>query len=203
MKPSDAPGPVFFFSGLVPWMFFSSTINAAIPSLVNNYDLVKKIYFPRVFLPFSCLAISITDFVLSLLFLIGLLFCFQIQLTWAAFWVVPLFLILILFTISVALVFSALNVYYRDVGLASAFLIQLLFFASPIFYSIDKVPLGLKLILFLNPLTFIIENMRRCLIEGRPTVWWQYLIMLGFVTVSVILNYQFFRRTERKFADVI
>lgn len=203
MKISDVPRPVFFFSGLLPWTFFSSTMNGAIPSLVNNYDLIKSIYFPRVFLPLSSLAIAITDFFLSLLIFIGLLLFFKIKITLTALWIIPLFLLLFLFTVSIALVLSALNVYYRDVGLASTFLIQLLFFASPIFYSIDKISPKAKLILFLNPLTFIIENMRRCLIEGRPTLLWQYLIMLAFVTILFVLSYQFFRRTERKFADVI
>ena len=203
MKISNVPRPVFFFASLLPWTFFSSTINGAIPSLVNNYDLVKKIYFPRVFLPFSSLAIAITDFLLASLIFFGLLFFFKIKITLTAFWIIPLFLILVLFTASMALVLSALNVYYRDVGLASTFLIQLLFFSSPIFYSIDKISPRAKLIVFLNPLTFIIENMRRCLLEGRSTIWWQYLVMLVLMAILFILSYQFFRRTERKFADVI
>ncbi|NIP31421.1 MAG: ABC transporter permease, partial [Candidatus Dadabacteria bacterium] len=71
--------------------------------------------------------------------------------------------------------FSSLNVYYRDIGLASGFFIQLLFFLSPVWYSIDHLDIKLKLILFLNPLTFIIENIRRCTLEGRDVIFWQFL----------------------------
>ena len=91
----------------------------------------------------------------------------------------------------------------RDVKLATGFLIQLLFFASPILYSIDNLSLKLKLILFLNPLTFIIENMRWCIIEGRGVVLWQFTIVAIIVAIFYYLSYKYFIKTERDFADVI
>jgi ABC-type polysaccharide/polyol phosphate export permease len=102
-----------------------------------------------------------------------------------------------------SLLLSSLNVYYRDVKLATGFLIQLLFFASPVLYSIDNLGLKFKLILFFNPLTFIIENMRRCLIEGRGVVLWQFVFVSVIVVVFYYLCYRFFIKTERDFADVI
>ena len=178
-------------------------LNYAIPSLTNHYNLITKIYFPREILPLSGVAVAFIDFGFASIVYVLLLILFKAKISWNIFWFVPLFILLLVFTASVALVLSALNVYYRDVKLASGFLIQLWFFASPVFYSIDRLSLKLKLILFLNPLTFIIENMRRCVIEGRGVVWWQFLFMTVFVVLLFSLSYKFFMVTERKFADVI
>ncbi len=203
VKISNIPKPVFFYAGLLPWTFFLSSVNDAIPSLIVNYNLVKKIYFPKIFLPTTGLVVAKVDFLISLVLFFGLLSIFKIPLTWSILWIIPLFILLILFTLSLALILSALNVYYRDVSLASAFLLRLLFFASPILYSINDVSERLKLVLMINPMTFIIENMRRCMVEGRTTNPWQYAIMLAFSSILLIMSYQFFRRTEKKFSDVI
>ncbi len=197
------PYPVFFYASLLPWSFFSSSLSYSIPSLVAHYSLITKIYFPREIIPISGIAVAFVDLVISSVIFVGLLFFYKIPITASSLLVFPLLLILVPFTITVALFLSALNVYYRDVNLAVNFLIQLWFFATPVFYSIDNVSPNLKIILFLNPLTFIVENMRRCMIEGRSLVWWQYLIMLVFTLCLLFAGYKFFKITEKKFADVI
>jgi len=203
LKVSKHPYVLFFYAGLLPWSFFSSSLNYAIPSLTNHYDLITKIYFPREILPLSCVAVAFIDFIFARVVYVFLLFAFKAKIKLAIFWFIPLFALLVIFTVSMCLILSALNVYYRDVKLASGFFIQLLFFASPVFYSIDKVPTKLKLILFLNPLTFIIENMRQCVIDGQGVVGWQFFVMSAFVILFFLLSYRFFLNTEKKFADVI
>jgi len=203
VKFSNYPYVLFLYSALLPWSFFSSSINYAVPSLTNHYNLITKIYFPREILPLSGVVVAVVDFLIASSVYIALLIVFKAEITWNVFWFIPLFLILVIFAASICLIFSALNVYYRDVKLATGFVIQLWFFATPIFYSIDKVSLKLKLILFLNPLTFIIENMRRCVIEGRGVILWQFLLVLSLVVLLFILAYRFFLITEKKFADVI
>jgi len=202
-KMADYPYVLFFYAGTLPWSFFSSSLNYAIPSLTNHYNLVTKIYFPREILPLSGVGVAFIDFVFACAVYVLLLIFFKTNITWHVLWFVPLFFLLMIFTVGIAMILAALNVYYRDVNLASNFLIQLWFFASPVFYSIDRLSLKLKLILFLNPLTFIIENMRRCVLEGRGVVWWQFLFMSVFVGALFYLSYRFFILTERKFADVI
>jgi len=203
VKFSNYPYVLFLYSALLPWSFFSSSINYAVPSLTNHYNLITKIYFPREILPLSGVVVAVIDFLIASLVYIALLIVFKAEITWNVFWFVPLFLILVMFASSICLIFSALNVYYRDVKLATGFVIQLWFFATPIFYSIDKISLKLKLILFLNPLTFIIENMRRCVIEGRGVILWQFVLVLSIVVLLFVLAYRFFLITEKKFADVI
>jgi len=202
-KISDYPRAIFFYAGLLPWTFFSSSLNYSISSLSSNYELITKIYFPREILPLSGIMVALLDYLIAAIFFVFMLILFKIQITWTVLWMIPLLILLFIFTISLSLILSSLNVYYRDVKLATSFFIQLLFFASPILYSIENLDIKLKVILFLNPLTFIIENMRRCVIEGRGVVFWQFI----FVTILVFLFYKFayavFTKTERNFADII
>ena len=197
------PRPVFYYSALLPWTFFASCLHYAIPSLVNHYNLIKKINFQKIFLPLSGIVVAFVDLLIATVIFLVMLMIYKIPFTLVMFWVIPLMFLLVLFTVAVSLILSALNVYYRDVNLAISFVIQLWFFMTPVFYSVDRVPERLKLFLFLNPLTFIVENTRRCLIEARPVVFWQYIIMLIFILSLFVFAYNFFKRTERKFADVI
>ena len=202
-KVSDIPYPVFFYSGLLPWTFFASSLNYSIPSLTNHYNLITKIYFPREILPLAGIIVAGIDFIIASIFFIILMLFYKVPLTLTALWSIPLFGMLVIFTISVSLFLSSLNVYYRDVKLATNFLIQLWFFASPVMYSIDKVPMKWKILLFLNPLTFIIENMRRVLLENRSVVWWQFFLVGAIILIIYKLCYSFFIRIEKAFADVI
>ncbi len=197
------PKMVFFCAALLPWTFFSSSLNYSVSSLRDNYDLITKIYFPREILPLAGIVNALIDYSIAFVVFVLLLVVYDINITSNVFWLVPLFVLLFMFTIAVSLVLSSLNVYYRDVQLAIHFLIQLWFFASPVLYSIDKVSMKLKLLLFLNPLTFIIENMRRCMVEGRGVVLWQLAVVTALIAAAYLLAYKFFRRTERAFADVI
>jgi ABC-type polysaccharide/polyol phosphate export permease len=154
-------------------------------------------------LPLAGIAVALIDLVISSAIFFLMLLFYNVALPSTMIWFFPLLVLLLLFTCSMSLVLSALNVYYRDVKLAISFLIQLWFFATPVFYSVDKVDPKFKFILFLNPLTFIIENMRRCLIENRGVPAGQFLVMLAINTVIFIWSFYFFRLTEKRFADVI
>ncbi|KUJ96223.1 MAG: ABC transporter, membrane protein, ABC-2 family [Desulfonauticus sp. 38_4375] len=202
-KLSDYPYVLFFYSGILPWSFFSSSVNFGINSLVNQRSLITKIYFPREIIPISGLAVSFIDFCISFLIYVLFLKIYGIHFTKNMVWFIPLLGMLIIFSMSISLLFSALNVYYRDVKLLSSFLLQLWFFATPIFYSVDKVSMKFKLILFLNPLTFIVENMRRVTLEGRGVIFWQLCFELLMISLFYIFSYRLFLTVERKMADII
>ncbi|MCI4626011.1 MAG: ABC transporter permease [Candidatus Magnetoovum sp. WYHC-5] len=194
---------LFFYAGLMPWIFFSSSLNYSIPSLTNHYQLITKIYFPREILPLSGITVAFVDYLIASTIFIFFLIIYKVHITWNILWVVPLFMLLFFFTVAVSIFLAGLNVYYRDVRLATGFLIQLWFFATPVMYTIDNVPINMKLLLFLNPLTFIVENMRRCIVEGRAVVGWQFVLVLIIISVFVFFCYRFFIKIERAFADVI
>lgn len=199
----DYPYVLFFYAGVLPWTFFSSAANFSVTSLSSNFNLVTKIYFPREIIPLSGVAINFIDYLIGLVVYLILLVLYKSPLTWNFLWLFPLMLLLVVYTTSVSLLLAALNVYYRDVKMISTFLLQFLFFATPVIYSIDSVDNQWKLLLFLNPLTFIVENMRRITIEGRGIVLWQFLFETIGIFVLYFLVYRIFIRIERAFADVI
>jgi len=197
------PYVLFFYAGVLPWTFFSASTNFAITSLSGNFNLVTKIYFPREIIPLSGVAINFIDYLVGFLVYLMLLLLYRVPPTWNFLWLIPLLAMLIIYTTSISLLLAALNVYYRDVKLASTFLLQFLFFATPVIYSIDSVDNRWKMLLFLNPLTFIVENMRRVTIEGRGLVFWQIMLEMLGVLLFYHVIYQIFTRIERAFADVI
>jgi len=203
VKTGGYPKPVFFYSALLPWIFFSSALNTAISSLSGSQGLITKIYFPREVLPISGVCVAFIDLLIASSFYIVLLLYYNIDLNLTIIWIIPIFILLFLYTLSVSLIFSSLNVYYKDVSLLTGFLLRLLFFGSPILYSIDSLSIKLKLILFLNPLTFIIENTRRVILEGRSVVIWQFLLATVLVLILFHFAYKLFIKIERNFADVI
>ena len=200
---TDYPYVLFFFSGILPWTFFSGATNFSINSLAGNFNLITKIYFPREIIPLSGVAINFIDYLIGFSVYFILILAYGVPLTWNFFWIFPLILMLILYTTAFGYLLAALNVYYRDVKLASNFIIQFLFFSTPVIYSVDHVTTRLKLLLFLNPLTYIIENMRRVTIEGRGIILWQFGIESLIVISFYFLVYFVFIRIERAFADVI
>jgi len=203
IKFGSVPPVLFYFSGLVPWLFFSTALNYAIPSLTNHHVLITKIYFPYEILPLSGISLAFIDYLIHMIFFMLLLVLYKVHLTWNVLWYPVLALQLLLFTFSIALFLSGLNVYYRDVKMATGFLIQLWFFASPVMYSIDNLDMKIKILLFANPLTFIIENMRRCLFEGRGVIMDQMVLVTVFIVLLCWASYKYFLRIGRAFADVI
>jgi len=203
LEVSTYPKALFFYAGALPWALFSTSVTGSIRSLSSNYDLITQIYFPREILPISKVVLALMDFLIAFVFYILLMFFFKMNFTLTFLWIFPLVLLLIIFSTALSLCLSSLNVYYRDVGLASSFFIQLLFFLSPVWYSIDHVGIKLKLILFLNPLTFIIENIRRTTLEGRDVVLWQFFLVSMIICIFYFLSYKLFTKIEKNFADVI
>jgi lipopolysaccharide transport system permease protein len=197
------PYALFFYSGILPWTFFAGSTNFAVTSLSGNFNLITKIYFPREILPLSGIAINFADFLIAFVVYLGMMIYYGVAFTLNFLWIIPLLIMLILFTSAFGLLLAALNVYYRDVKLVSTFIIQFLFFATPVIYSIDNVENKWKLLLFLNPLTFIIENMRRVTIEGRGLVLWQLGLEMLLILVFYLVVYKIFIHIERAFADVI
>jgi ABC-type polysaccharide/polyol phosphate export permease len=199
----EYPYVLFFYAGVLPWTFFSGATNFAVTSLSSNFNLVTKIYFPREIIPLSGVAINLIDYLIGFVVYVILLACYRLPLSWNFIWIVPLIFLLVVYTTSISLLLAALNVYYRDVKMVSSFILQFLFFATPVIYSIDSVDNHWKLLLFLNPLTFIVESMRRVTIEGRGLVPWQMALETVGVLFLYHLIYRVFTRIERAFADVI
>jgi len=199
-----APPPVFYFSGLLPWMLFQDGVVKAGNSLVTGSSLITKVYFPRIAIPLASVLSGVVDFALAFLVLIGMMIYYGVRPT-DAIWTLPLFLLLALVTsLGVGLWLSALNVQYRDVGYVTPFLLQAWMFASPVVYSATLIPEGWARIAFgLNPMAGVVQGFRWAILGvGEPPS--ELIILSVLVAIFLLISGMlYFKRMERTFADVV
>ena len=202
--PTDGiPYPVFAYTALLPWSFFANSLSFAIPSLVNNMDLVGKVYFPREILPLSAIIVSLVDFLIaSSIFVLMMLF-YHIPVGPSILWVPPVLIIQIVLTFGISLAASAVNVFYRDVRFVVPLALQIWMYLSPIIYPSELVPTKVRPFYYLNPMAVVIDTYRRAiLLHQMPN--WTYLAPAALVSiVFTVFAYRYFKRAERKFADLI
>ncbi len=197
------PYPVFALSALLPWHLFQLSLQKSSISLVGNANLLTKVYFPRVIIPFSSVLAALVDFVISLMLLFITMAIYGIPLTWNVLWVIPLTLLTVLAALAVGLWLSALNVQYRDVQQMVPFLIQIWMYATPIVYPINTIPEGtFRYIYSLNPMVGVVQGFRWAFFGGSPP---DMTLLISSLAVLLLLvsGLFFFRRMEKTFADVV
>jgi len=197
------PYPIFYYSALLPWMYFATALQNATNTIVENQRLITKVYFPRLALPLSAVLSGLVDFGISFLMFIAMMIYYHIHPTAALLWL-PLFLLLAVLTaLGVGLWLSALNAIYRDVRYVLPFLVQFWLFASPVAYPSSLVPERWRWLYGLNPMAGVIEGFRWSLAgAGHPPS------RLIFVSVSVVLvllvsGVAYFQKMETTVADVV
>ncbi|MBV9848938.1 MAG: ABC transporter permease [Armatimonadetes bacterium] len=202
--PSDGvPYFVFSFAGLLGWNAFSGTLGKAGSSLVGNANLVSKIYFPRLVLPFATVFSTLMDFGVALTMMAVLMALSHIAPT-AGLLLLPVWLFLIItLAIGISLFTSALMVSYRDVGFVVPVMTQFLLYGCPIAYPISAVPHHLRGLYYLNPLASLLEAFRWSLLGRGEMPWSALAYAAAFVGVVFVSGVFAFRKMERKFADVI
>ena len=194
---------IFSYSALLPWIYFSSSVSSSSSSLVSNRALVTKIYFPRVMLPLAGVTVPIVDFLLAFGILVGMWAWFDVWPT-AAIVFAPLFLLMALVTaLGVGLLFSAVNVRYRDVPYLIPFLLSLWMYFSGVVYALDKLAEWQQWVLALNPMTAVINGFQWGVVGTEPPQLGQTLVSVGAMTVMFVVGLTYFRRFEPKFADTI
>ena len=202
MRSDGVPYPIFSYTALVPWTFFATALTTATGSLTTNFDMLTKVYFPRLIMPLSAVAGKLVDFCIALVLLIGLMAWFKIAPTsWIL--LLPWFVVLMLITAAgLGMWLSAIAVLYRDVQYAMTFVVQLLMYATPIIYPVSLVPERVQVWYALNPMVGVVEGFRAALLGANPMPWDLLVassISGALIAVSGVL---YFRRTERIFADV-
>ena len=201
--PSDGiPYPIFAYAGLLPWTFFSNAVTSSGNSLVGSSNLITKVYFPRMIIPGAAVLAGLVDFAIAFVILIGLMFYYHVPLT-INLLVLPLLLALTsLLALGFGMWMSGLNVKYRDIRYALPFLIQLWMFASPIIYPASLMPAKWRWVLWINPLTGIIEGYRAALL-GRSFDWPSLGISTMITLALLVYSAYSFRRMEKTFADIV
>ena len=204
--PSDGvPYPVFLYAGLLPWTYFSTTVSSASGSLLAGGNMINKVYFPRMILPFSYLFTSLVDLLLAMVVLFGMMFWYRADLVFGPqILLFPLFLLpAIAFAGGLALWLSALAVRYRDIHHLIPYALQIGMFVTPVVYAVKLLPDSLQWLLQLNPMCGVVEGFRWSLL-GKSVQGWG-VMGIGFVLAFLILvsGMVFFRRVERTLADLI
>jgi lipopolysaccharide transport system permease protein len=202
--PSDGiPYPIFSYSALVPWTFFSHGILLASNSLVQQANMIKKVYFPRLAMPAASVFAGVIDFCLAFTLLLGMMFYFRIYPGWNVVWL-PFFLFIAVITcLGVSLWLSAMNVQFRDVRHTIPFLTQFWMFATPIAYPSSLLHEPWKTVYGINPMAGVIEGFRWALL-GTKTAPGPIIVVSSVAAVLFLLTgAMYFRRMEKTFADIV
>jgi len=203
--PSDGlPYPIFSYTATVPWAFFAAALSVSARSMLTSGNMISKIYFPRMIVPFSSVLANLVDFMVAFVILIAMMFFYHITPTVNILWL-PLFLLLAMITaLGVGLWLSALVVMYRDFNYILTFIPTFWMYISPVVYSSSMIPEKWRVLYSLNPMTGVIEGFRWALLgsQGVATP-----LMIGIsATISIVLfvtGMFYFRRMEKVFADMI
>ncbi len=202
--PSDGiPYPIFNFSAMVAWMYFANAITGSGNSLIENTNLISKVYFPRLIAPLTPVLAGLLDFSIAFVVLIGMMLYFHIYPTVMTLFL-PLLIILMMLTAGgVGMFLAALNAKYRDIRYTIPFLVQLWMFASPIVYPASMVPEKYRPIYAFNPMVGVIEGFRSILLGTVSFPTQMLLISTSVSIILFIIGLFYFKQMERYFADII
>ena len=202
--PSDGvPYPIFVYTGLLFWQFFSSSLGDVSGSLISNKAIVTKVYFPRLILPLAVVATNFVDFCIASVVLVGLMFYYGFFPHLIGLLIIPFLLVITFFAaLGGGLVLATINVKYRDVRYVLPYFIQMLLFVTPVIYP-SSIAGKYSWILAINPMTGVIKAARAIILGTEPINW--LLLTLSFVAVFILLiiGVVMFKKMEHYFADII
>ncbi len=202
--PSDGiPYPIFAYAALVPWTFFANGLGQSATSLVSSSNLIKKVYFPRLAIPVATVLSGIVDFAIAFALLLLMMVYFGIAPTMAVVWLPLLLLLSIVTALGVGLWLSALNVQFRDVRFVVPFLTQFWMLATPIAYPSSLLSPRWRTVYALNPMVGVVEGFRWALLR-TATGPGPMVLVSSIVALTLLVSGAFyFRRMEKRFADVV
>jgi lipopolysaccharide transport system permease protein len=202
--PSDGvPYPLFVYAALLPWGYFSRSLDKSSFSIVAESNLISKVYFPRIIVPISAALVGLVDFAIAFILLLVMMAFYGVMPSWEVLFM-PMFLFLTMLTsLAVSLWLAALFVRFRDIAAAMPLVTQLWMFISPVVYPATLVPEQWGWLYNLNPMAGVIEGFRWALLKTPPPGLGRIAVTVVFVSALLLLGMSYFNRMERKFADVI
>ncbi len=204
--PSDgsAPYPLMVFAGMLPWTFFATGLSEASNSLINNANLISKVYFPRLIVPTATVVVAFVDFLITFSILIVLMAWYWFLPDWRILLLPAFILLAFLASMGPSLWITALNVKYRDFRYVIPFIVQFGLYVSPVGFSTNVVPEQWRLLYSLNPMVGVIDGFRWCILGGQSPLYLPGLVVSVLVASFFLwFGISRFRKTERSFADLI
>lgn len=196
------PYSIFLFVGLLPWIYLQTSLASSTMVLVDNSNLLKKVFFPREILPYSAILAKSIDLILSLLLLIGFMLFYKMSLHSTVIFLVPLFLIQIILMSGLALFLSSANLFYRDIQYVTNLMLMMWMYLTPIVYPLSLIPTQYVWLYKLNPMVGIIEGYRSAIFNfsfDTGTILWSLISSI----LIFILGFWFFKKSEKVFADIV
>ena len=203
--PSDGiPYPIFSYTATLPWELFAASLSVASRSMVSNSNMISKIYFPRMIVPLASVMSSVVDFLIGFTILIGMMIYYKFTPTIAILWLPLLILLALITALGVGFWSSALMVRYRDVGYIMPFVSNLWMYLTPVVYSSSMIPEKWRLLYSLNPMTGVVEGFRYALLGTARSGSVMMILVSSVIAILILITGMFyFRRMEKKFADMI
>lgn len=200
----NAPYALMVFAAILPWSFFANGLSDASNTLINNTNLINKVYFPRMIMPIATVVVAFVDFLISFCILLVLMSWYQFMPDWRII-VLPVFVIMGFFaSVGPALWIAALNVKFRDFRFVIPFIVQLGLYVSPVGFSSSVVPEQWRLLYSLNPMVGIIDGFRWCILRGQVDLRPQSLLLsVAVIAFFLWFGVRQFRKTEKSFADIV
>lgn len=203
--PSEGvPYPILVFAAMLPWQFFANSLAECSNSLIDNANMLTKVYFPRLVVPASAVIVGLVDFLISFAIMVLLMAWYGFVPDWRII-TLPLFLGFAFFaSFGFGLWFAALNVKYRDFRYVVPFIVQFGLYISPVGFASSVIPEKWRLLYSLNPMVGVIDGFRWAILGGNARIFWPGFWLSIAITMLVFLSaVRYFRGTERAFADVI
>lgn len=192
---------VYLCCGIIPWQFFSAVVLRGAATIVDNGNIIKKVYFPREILPISVVSSECVNFCISTIIILGFVIFGGIGLSINILWYFLILAIQFIVSIGIAFITSSLTVYFRDLQHILGIIIQLLFYATPIAYSIKQVPENLQWIVKINPMSYLIDGYREIFYNKAMPDFSGLGIALSIGIGLCIIGYFTFKKLERRFAE--
>lgn len=192
---------IFICCGLIPWTFFSSTITRTAFTMVENGNILKKVYFPREILPISIVTSELVNFLISTIIILGFVVFGGLGISKYILFYPIVLLAQYLLLIGISLIVSSISVYVRDLQHLIGVTMQLLFYATPIVYSLDSLPDNLMWILKINPMTYIINGYRDIFYNQTMIDIGPLTVLIGISIVLCIIGYLIFNKLQKGFAE--
>lgn len=200
----NVPYPILVFAAMLPWQFFANALTECSNSLLNNANMISKVYFPRLIIPTSAVVVSFVDFLISFMILLALMAWYNFIPDWRIL-TLPIFIVIAFAAaMGAGLWLAALNAEYRDFRHLVPFIVQFGQYISPVGFSSSIVPPQWRLIYSLNPLVGVIDGFRWAILGGQTKLYWPgFTLSVGLVALLLTSGIWYFRKMERTFADVI
>lgn len=204
ISPAGVPYPVYTMCALLPWQLFAFALTQSSSSLVQDADVLRKVYFPRLLLPMASVVAGLVDFVIAFAVLLAVMAYYGVLHASPALVALPALIVLVLLSaLAVGILLSAINVKYRDVRHVMPFLSQLWFFATPVAYSTSLVDDRWRTLYGLNPMVGVIGGFRWALLDQPPPSLDTMAASIAATVVLLFVSLLYFRRVEHGFADII